>query len=248
MAFVSSSNNNSTNGTVNIAQAVNTAFGISTIGTQVNTTNLDNLSDAVICAFLASQPNWSDQAEEGPNYTLMAYTSTSSDSKVSNDSTCSKSYLEYVKLLKSQNEQLLKDLKKSELMVLGYKIAIKELRRKLEVALKEIEEIQLTVEKLENASKSLNKLIDYQIVDNCKKGLEYESYNALSPPYTGNFMPLKPNLSYIKIDEFVVKPIVKNKSSKEETKAIRKNLDAPIVEDWVLDDEEENVTQPKIAI
>ncbi|GJV72712.1 hypothetical protein Tco_1492707 [Tanacetum coccineum] len=63
----------------------------------------------------------SDQAEEGPDYVLIAFSSSSSDSKVSNDSTCSKSCLETVKLLKSQNDQLLKDLKKSELMVLGYK-------------------------------------------------------------------------------------------------------------------------------
>nr|GEU30959.1 putative ribonuclease H-like domain-containing protein [Tanacetum cinerariifolium] len=56
-----------------------------------------------------------------PNYALVAYTSLSSDSKVSNDSTCLKYCLESVNLLKSQNEKLLKDLKKSELMVLGYK-------------------------------------------------------------------------------------------------------------------------------
>nr|GEU28865.1 hypothetical protein [Tanacetum cinerariifolium] len=62
--------------------------------------------------------DWSDQAEEGPNYALMDFLSLSSDSKVSNDSTCSKSCFETVKFLKSQNEQLLKDLKKSELMVL----------------------------------------------------------------------------------------------------------------------------------
>nr|GEV74088.1 hypothetical protein [Tanacetum cinerariifolium] len=57
MAFVSSSNNNNTNGAVVTAQAVNTAFGVFTSDTQVNTTNIDNLSDAVICAFLASQPS-----------------------------------------------------------------------------------------------------------------------------------------------------------------------------------------------
>ncbi|GJZ66695.1 retrovirus-related pol polyprotein from transposon TNT 1-94 [Tanacetum coccineum] len=58
--------------------------------------------------------DWSDQAEEGPNYALMAF---SSDSEVSNDSICSKSCLETVELLKSQNDQLLTDLKKYELMV-----------------------------------------------------------------------------------------------------------------------------------
>nr|GEY87414.1 hypothetical protein [Tanacetum cinerariifolium] len=51
MAFMSSSNNNNTNG------AVNTAIRVSTSGTQVNTANINNLSDAVICAFLASQPS-----------------------------------------------------------------------------------------------------------------------------------------------------------------------------------------------
>ncbi|GJW14131.1 hypothetical protein Tco_0018264 [Tanacetum coccineum] len=56
MDFVSSSNNNtsSTNG------AVNNAHEVSTVSTQVNvanSTNINNLSDAVICAFFASQPN-----------------------------------------------------------------------------------------------------------------------------------------------------------------------------------------------
>nr|GEZ02653.1 hypothetical protein [Tanacetum cinerariifolium] len=45
--------------------------------------------------------DWCDQAEEGPNYALMAFSSLSSESKVSNDSTCLKSCLETVKLLKS---------------------------------------------------------------------------------------------------------------------------------------------------
>ncbi|GJY57112.1 putative ribonuclease H-like domain-containing protein [Tanacetum coccineum] len=65
--------------------------------------------------------DWSDQAEEGPNYELMAYSSLSSKSEVSNDSNCSKTCMEIVKLLKSQNDQLLRYLEKSSLMVLGYK-------------------------------------------------------------------------------------------------------------------------------
>nr|GEY21597.1 ribonuclease H-like domain-containing protein [Tanacetum cinerariifolium] len=142
MAFVSSSLKNNTNSS---NEAVNTAFGVTTTDTQVNAanlTNIDNLSDAVICAFLASQSNsfqfvnedleqihpddleemdlnwqmamltmrarrflkntrrklnlngnesvtfikqigydWSDQTEDGPNYALMAYSTSSSDSK-----------------------------------------------------------------------------------------------------------------------------------------------------------------------
>nr|GEZ09141.1 ribonuclease H-like domain-containing protein [Tanacetum cinerariifolium] len=79
-----------------------------------------------------------------------------------------------------------------------------------------------------------------QIVDNYKKGLGYESYNAVPPPYIGNFMPPKPDLSYTGLDEFAVKHVVENKSSKEETKAVRKNTDAPIIKEWVSDDEEKN--------
>ncbi|GJT37797.1 putative ribonuclease H-like domain-containing protein [Tanacetum coccineum] len=43
-----------------MSSSINTAYGVSTASTQVNTansSNVDNLSDAVIYAFLASQPN-----------------------------------------------------------------------------------------------------------------------------------------------------------------------------------------------
>ncbi|GKD07937.1 retrovirus-related pol polyprotein from transposon TNT 1-94 [Tanacetum coccineum] len=93
---------------------------------------------------------WSDQAEEGPNYALMAYSSLSFDSE---------------------------DIQVGE-------ITIGELRKKLEIVQKEKDSIQFNVDKFENASKSLNKLIECQIVDNFKKGLGYEKYNAVLPPYT----------------------------------------------------------------
>ncbi|GJT67648.1 hypothetical protein Tco_1019128 [Tanacetum coccineum] len=174
MAFVSSLNNN----TSSTNEAVNTAYGVSTASTQVNaanSTSIDNLSDVVICAFIASQPNspqlinedlqqihpddmeeidlrWQMAMltmrarrflkntgrkltvnEEGPNYALMAFSSLSPDSEVSNDSICLQSCLETIELLKSQNDQLLKDLKKSELMVLGYKTGLESVEEKLEV-------------------------------------------------------------------------------------------------------------------
>ncbi|GKA37817.1 uncharacterized mitochondrial protein-like protein [Tanacetum coccineum] len=54
VAFVSSNSTNSTNGAVNTAHGATTA---STQATAVNSTTINNLSDAVICAFFASQPN-----------------------------------------------------------------------------------------------------------------------------------------------------------------------------------------------
>ncbi|GJR01998.1 retrovirus-related pol polyprotein from transposon TNT 1-94 [Tanacetum coccineum] len=204
MDFVSSSINN----TSSTNEAVNTAHEVSTASTQVNVANsinIDNLSDAVICAFFASQPNSHQLVHEDLQQihsndieemdlrwqmvmlTMMARrffkntgrkltingnetngfdkskvdcynchkrghftreyraprnqdnknkessrrsvpveisTSTALVScdglEVSNDSICSKSCLETVELLKSQNDQLLKDLKKSELMVLDF--------------------------------------------------------------------------------------------------------------------------------
>nr|GEV57989.1 hypothetical protein [Tanacetum cinerariifolium] len=192
--------------------------------------------------------DWIHQAEKGPNYELMAFSPSSSNSEVSNDSICLKSCLETIELLKSQNDQLLKDLKKSELMVLG-EITIRERRKKLEIDQKEKYDIQINVDKFEYASKSLNKLIECQIVDNCKKGLGYENYNAVPPPYIGNFMPLTPDLSFTGLDEFVNESIVENckaMSSEKEHKVVKKYNDAPRIKEWVSDDEEEDVSQPKI--
>ncbi|GJS51416.1 hypothetical protein Tco_0624778 [Tanacetum coccineum] len=292
-----------TNRAVSTAQAVNTA------NTQVNASNIDNLSDAVIYDLEEMDLRWqmamltmrarrflkntgrkltinanesvgfdNDQSDEGPNYALMDYSSSSFNSEVSNNSNCLKSCLKTVETLKSQYDQLHKDFKKYELMVLAYKsglesveeklevykaneslysqdikvlkfeieckdIAIRELRKKLEIAQKEKDGIQFNVDIFENASKSLNKLIESQIVNNCKKGL---GYNAVPPSYTGNFMPPTPDLSFTGLNEFVNKPVVENKKpDKEMSKVVRKSNDSPIIEDWVLDSDEENVSQPK---
>nr|GEU94292.1 hypothetical protein [Tanacetum cinerariifolium] len=315
MAFLSSSNNSSTNGAVNTAQevntaqAVNTANGVSTANSQVIaafSSNINKLSDAVICAFLAGQPNrpqlvhedleqiYPNDIEEMDlrwqmamltmrakrflkktrrkltingnetigfdksnvecyNYHKRGHFARECKAKRNQDTKQKKSTRKKtVNLLKSQNEQLLKDLKKSKLMVLGYKsglksveekleffkknkfiyledinvlkveiqmkeIAIIELRRKLEVAQKEKDEIQLRVKKRENASKR-------------------------------KFMPPKPDLSYTGLEEFAIKPVAENtKSCEEEPKAVRKNTDALIIEEWVSDDETEEINRGYVS-
>nr|GEV31447.1 hypothetical protein [Tanacetum cinerariifolium] len=90
---------------------------------------------------------------------------------------------------------------------------------------------------------------DSEIIDNCKKGLGYKNYNTVPPSYIGNFMPPTLDMSFTSLDEFVNKPVVENykaKSSKEEPKVVRKHDDALIIEEWVSDDEEKDVSQPKI--
>nr|GFC15739.1 hypothetical protein [Tanacetum cinerariifolium] len=55
------------NNTSNTNEADNTTYGVSTAHTQgniINSTSVDNLSNVVICAFLASQPNSPHLARE----------------------------------------------------------------------------------------------------------------------------------------------------------------------------------------
>ncbi|GJT07126.1 hypothetical protein Tco_0841588 [Tanacetum coccineum] len=85
-------------------------------------------------------------------------------------------------------------------------------------------------------------------MDKCKTGL---GYNVVPPPYTGNFMPPKPDLVYPSLDDFVdvnesVSESVVEKPTVEtnEPKTARKENGAPIIEDWVSDSDEENV--PKL--
>ncbi|GJY85752.1 hypothetical protein Tco_0499778 [Tanacetum coccineum] len=76
--------------------------------------------------------DWSDQEEKGPtNFALMAYSFTSSNSEVSTDSNCSSSCLENVKILKEQNQQLLKDLRTSKLNAITYKIGLESVEARL---------------------------------------------------------------------------------------------------------------------
>ncbi|GKB91439.1 hypothetical protein Tco_0963711 [Tanacetum coccineum] len=248
-------------------------------------------SNALISCDGLGDYDWSDQAEEGPtNFALMAYSSTSSNSEVSTDSNCSSSCLENVKILKEQNEQLLKDLRTSKINSITYKIglesvearllvykknesvykedikvlkreihlrevAITELKRKLDLAQKQKDEIQLTVENFENSSKNLSKLLDCKIVNKYKTSL---GYNVVPPPYTRNFLPPKHDLSFSGLEEFVTEPIVSEpivkkpvvetseaKASTNKPKVVRKNNGALIIEDWVSDSKEEDVPHAK---
>ncbi|GJU13670.1 ribonuclease H-like domain-containing protein [Tanacetum coccineum] len=98
-----------------------------------------------------------------------------------------------------------------------------------------------------NSSSSINS----EIMDKCKTRL---GYNAVPPPYDGNFMPPKPDLVYPSLDDFVdvnesvsesvvEKPIVKT----NEPKTDRKENGTLIIENWVSESEEEDVRKVKIV-
>nr|GEY13070.1 hypothetical protein [Tanacetum cinerariifolium] len=77
---------------------------------------------------------------------------------------------------------------------------------------------------------------------------EANKYHAVPPPYTGNFMPPKPDLVFS--NEHVVSEsvtslpdIAKSKVKTSETKL--KNVSAPIIEDWVSDSKDEDEIETK---
>ncbi|GJR83946.1 hypothetical protein Tco_0154731 [Tanacetum coccineum] len=76
--------------------------------------------------------------------------------------------------------------------------------------------------------------------------LKISNDSNFPPPYTGNSVPPTPDLSFTGLDEFVNKPIVENRKSDEEvSKVVRKSDYSPIIEDYVSEGEEENVSQTK---
>ncbi|GJZ82402.1 ribonuclease H-like domain-containing protein [Tanacetum coccineum] len=124
-------------------------------------------------------------------------------------------------------------------------IALKSYIEKLK---KEKEDNLLKINNYDNATKSLDKVIGSQLVDNNKKGL---GYNVVPPPPTGLFAPPIIDLSHSGIEKFKEPEFegygVKVDKCVSETspKEIKKTPDAPIIEDWVSDDEEQDESKPK---
>ncbi|GJX78960.1 hypothetical protein Tco_0327109 [Tanacetum coccineum] len=219
MAFVFSSNNNTSSSN----KAVNVAHGVTIASTQVNTTystNIDNLSDD------------SDQAEEGPNYTLMAYSSSSSDSGVSNDSNFTPPYtrnfmpptpdLPFTGLDEFVNEPIVENCKAMS--------SEEEPKGNPQMDLQDQGVIDSGCSR--HMTGNMSYLTKYEEIDS--------GYFLVPPPYKGNFMPPTPDLSFTGLDEFVNEPVVENckaMSSEEEPMVVRKYDDAPSIEEWVSNNE-----------
>ncbi|GJY76862.1 putative ribonuclease H-like domain-containing protein [Tanacetum coccineum] len=94
-----------------------------------------------------------------------------------------------------------------QLVVLKRDISYKDseismLKSELEKLQQEKESNQLKIEKFDNASKSLNKLIGSQIPDKSRKGLGFISYNDVPPSPTGLFSSPNLDLSNSALEEF----------------------------------------------
>ncbi|GKB57571.1 putative ribonuclease H-like domain-containing protein [Tanacetum coccineum] len=149
------------------------------------------------------------------------------------------------RLLCDQIVVLKRDASFNELDINGLKKQVERLK-------KEKEDNQFKIENFENAFKSLDQLIGNQISGNNKKGL---GYNVVPPPLTGLFAPPSIDLSNSRLEkfkepEFEGYGVKVNKGVSENvSKEVKKTSDAPIIEDWVSDcDEDETVVLESLNV
>ncbi|GKA47391.1 hypothetical protein Tco_0740274 [Tanacetum coccineum] len=190
--------------------------------------------------------DWSFQAEEGPtNFSLMAYTSQSSSSSDFEVHTCSKDCLKSYETLQKQYDQQREALKKSNLEIIGYQIGLESLEARIVIHEKNevVYEEDITFLNRESA------VDDSPENDRFKTG---EGFHAVSPPYIGNYISSRPDLSFARLDDSVYKTKVSEtittvsktcKDSLEKPKTVRPS--APIIEDWDIDSDNDSVFRPK---
>ncbi|GJU87009.1 ribonuclease H-like domain-containing protein [Tanacetum coccineum] len=154
--------------------------------------------------------------------------------------------------------------------------SITELKNQLADALKEKDDLKLKLEKFETSSKNLTDLLNMKCLesgsDSSVNEIEEENnqvndrfkkvkgYHAVPPPYNGNYMPSRPDLSFAGLDDFVYKTNVSktitsvpwnestasksNKDNLEQPKDVRPS--EPIVEECESDSDDDCVTRPLI--
>ncbi|GKB14470.1 retrovirus-related pol polyprotein from transposon TNT 1-94, partial [Tanacetum coccineum] len=181
-----------------------------------------------------------------------------------------KAGLEFVKArldVYKKNETIFEeDIKILKLDIMLSDNALKELRKKFEKAEKERDDLRLSLEKFENSSKNLSKLLEIQVSDKFKTGVGFgsqvldsqvndkyktgEGYHAVPAPYTGNFMPTRHDLVLANKDEYVFNESVTSvpdvaTSEAKTSKSKPKSVSEPLIEDWISDSEDENETKSK---
>ncbi|GJW56434.1 hypothetical protein Tco_0103165 [Tanacetum coccineum] len=164
-----------------------------------------------------------DWSYQPTNHALMAFTSSgSSSSSDSEVDPCSKTCVKAYATLKEQYDDLSSDYKKSQFNLVSYKAAT-------------------------TTSPEVESLVNLTDKSGSDKG-----YHSVPPPLTGNFIPRKPDLTFVdeivKSEKLDVTTVVtpsnaktaenKDVSNIVESNAIRmSNTSSSIIEDWNSDDE-----------
>ncbi|GJR17810.1 ribonuclease H-like domain-containing protein [Tanacetum coccineum] len=218
--------------------------------------------------------DWSYQAEEGPtDFALMAHLSSgSSSSSSSNTEVRDNSITE----LKNQLAEALREKDDLKLKLEKFETSSMKLTKLINSQISvnnksgvgfdsqmnenELHDCHLNKsEVFESASdSSVNEIEEEnnQVNDRFKK---VEGYHAVPPPYTGNYMPSRPDLSFAGLDDSVYKtnvsetissvPRIESTASKSSKDSLEQPKDvrpsAPIIEEWESDSDDDCVFRPK---
>nr|GEV91269.1 retrovirus-related Pol polyprotein from transposon TNT 1-94 [Tanacetum cinerariifolium] len=195
--------------------------------------------------------------EEPTNYSLMAFSSSSSSSDNEVDSclkACTKAYAQ----LQSHYDKLTADFRKSQFDAILYQTGLESVEARLlvyqqneSVFEEDTKLIKLEVQLRDNALVSLRQNLEKVEQERDDLKLKYQSgngYHAVPPPYTGTFTPPKPDLVFnnspnvVETDHpaFNVK-LSPPKTDQDLSHTIRPS--APIIEDWVSNSEDESETK-----
>ncbi|GKE56345.1 putative ribonuclease H-like domain-containing protein, partial [Tanacetum coccineum] len=126
------------------------------------------------------------------------------------------------------------DIKVLKLDVMLKDNALTELNKKFEKGEKEKDNLKLTLEKFENSSKNLSKLLNSQISENLKHGLGYDS-SMIEEQVTDSEVKDKCKTGFSVT--FIGTSETKARDSPTES------LSEPIIEEWTSDSEEEQETE-----
>ncbi|GJX63966.1 ribonuclease H-like domain-containing protein [Tanacetum coccineum] len=195
--------------------------------------------------------DWSYQAEEGPiDFSLMAHSSSgssSSNTKIIGYQLGLES-LELRIVVHQKNEAIFEE----DVAFLKYDVKI---GVGFDSQMNENELNNIHINKSEVFESASHSSMNESEEDNNQVNDRYkadEGYHAVPPPYTGNFMPPRPNLSFARLDDSVFKFAVnetvtsvneseasasKTCESMEKSKSIRSS--ALIIEDWESDSDDE---------
>nr|GEZ84599.1 hypothetical protein [Tanacetum cinerariifolium] len=180
-------------------------------------------SSTLVCCDVLGDYDWSDQAEDGrTNFALMAYSSTNSNFEVSTDLNYSSSCLENVKIIKIQNEQLLKDLRTSKINAITY-----------ETGLESVEARHLVYKKNKSVYKVDIKLLkrNFLLLKLGLSGLE---------EFVNKHIVSEPTIKKL------VNETSEAKASADNQKVVRNNFGSLIIEDWISNSKDEDESKPRI--
>ncbi|GJW01610.1 putative ribonuclease H-like domain-containing protein [Tanacetum coccineum] len=223
----------------NDVNTANYAYEVSTVSPNINTAcpqvSTVNFSDNIVYAFMVENPNGSNLLQTGQKIFINANDTAGYDKS---------------KEEQGNNEDI---SSKAMLAIDGVSFDWSDMaKEQFEKVKQEKEGIEFKIEKFNNASKSLDKLLGSQITNKSKKGL---GYNVVPPPHPLIYnRPKKLDLSYSGLDEFK-DPEFKSYGSKDsklesnivcdkKNQMILRNSDDSLVKEQVSEDTSSFVESP----